>query len=313
MSNQNQNIHPKNKEPDILMDSSSVVFTIDKQILQFIINPNVSSIDNDNSGKNINHPIHSVSNCPIIVTNLTDNYIVFRSKTTKKDLYVVNPPYTIIKPNNSIQILIEFYMKNKCLPNSEGHKFLFQGIVINESEINKPPKKIYEEIIKNKIHVKGNVYKRNVEFIEDKNYDYHQIPQNIPNNNINMSESVDLSRNSLYQSVNDVYQSKLKGVSKNFNDSNINQSNEFDELNNLKIEYNKLKNKSLELNTEYNILKNKIEQQKNINVNNNRSSNDVINKKFHYVPPDSKEIKLSQQITIYICIFSLIIGFFLTK
>ena len=294
MSNENQNIHPKNKEPDILMDSSSVVFTIDKQILQFIINPNVSSIDNDNSGKNINHPIHSVSKCPIIVTNLTDNYIVFRSKTTKKDLYVVNPPYTIIKPNNSIQILIEFYMKNKCLPNSEGHKFLFQGIVINESEINKPPKKIYEEIIKNKIHVKGNVYKRNVEFIEDKNYDYHQIPQNIPNNNINMSESVDLSRNSLYQSVNDTY-------------------HDFDELKNLKIEYNKLKNKISELNTEYNILKNKIEQQKNINVNNNRSSNDVINKKFHYVPPDSKEIKLPEPIAAIVCFIALMIGFFLTK
>jgi len=309
MSNENENILPK-KEPEILIDSSSEVFTIDKQILQFIINPNKSSIDNDITGKNIIHPI---SNCSIIVTNLTDNYIAFRSKTTKKDLYVVNPPYTIIKPNNTVQILIEFYMKNKSFPNREGHKFLFQGIVINESDINKPPKKIFEEVIKNKIHVKGNIYKRNVEFIEDQNYEYHQISKNIPNNSINISESVDLSRNSLYQSVNDTYQSKLKGVSKNFNDSNINNSNEFDELNNLKIEYNKLRNKSLELNTEYNILKNKIEQQKNINVNNNKSSNNVINKKFNFVPPDSKEIKLSRTDTIIICFMSLILGFFLTK
>ena len=245
---------------DIIMDSSSKVFTIDKEILQFNINPNISSIDNENSSKK---NIHPVSSCSIVVTNLTDNYIAFRSKTTKKDLYVVNPPYTIIKPNNNQQILIEFYMKHKNLPNREGHKFKFEGIVIDDSDINKPPKKIFEEKIANKIQVKGNTYKRDVVFIEDDNYDYHQKPQNIPNNSV--SESINLSRNSLYQSVNDTYQSKLKGVSKNFNDSNIN--NDFDELKNLKIEYNKLKNKISELNTEYNILKNKIEQQKNINVN----------------------------------------------
>ena len=276
---------------DIIMDSSSEVFTIDKQILQFNINPNISSIDNENSSKK---NIHPVSSCSIVVTNLTDNYIAFRSKTTKKDLYVVNPPYTIIKPNNNQQILIEFYMKHKNLPNREGHKFKFEGIVIDDSDINKPPKKIFEEKIANKIQVKGNTYKRDVVFIEDDNYDYHQKPQNIPN--ISVSESINLSRNSLYQSVNDTY-------------------HDFDELKNLKIEYNKLKNKISELNTEYNILKNKIEQQKNINVNNNnnKSSNSVINSKFKYIPPESKEIKLSEQLTAIICFISLLIGFFLTK
>jgi hypothetical protein len=293
---------------DIIMDSSSKVFAIDKPNLQFNINPNISSIDNENSSKK---NIHPVSSCSIVVTNLTDNYIAFRSKTTKKDLYVVNPPYTIIKPNNNQQILIEFYMKHKNLPNREGHKFKFEGIVIDDSDINKPPKKIFEEKIANKIQVKGNTYKRDVVFIEDDNYDYHQKPQNIPNNSV--SESINLSRNSLYQSVNDTYQSKLKGVSKNFNDSNIN--NDFDELKNLKIEYNKLKNKISELNTEYNILKNKIEQQKNINVNNNnnKSSNSVINSKFNYVPPDSKEIKLPEPIAAIVCFIALMIGFFLTK
>ena len=293
---------------DIIMDSSSEVFTIDKPNLQFNINPNISSIDNENSSKK---NIHPVSSCSIVVTNLTDNYIAFRSKTTKKDLYVVNPPYTIIKPNNNQQILIEFYMKHKNLPNREGHKFKFEGIVIDDSDINKPPKKIFEEKIANKIQVKGNTYKRDVVFIEDDNYDYHQKPQNIPDNSV--SESINLSRNSLYLSVNDTYQSKLKGVSKNFNDSNIN--NDFDELKNLKIEYNKLKNKISELNTEYNILKNKIEQQKNINVNNNinNSSNSVINSKFNYVPPDSKEIKLPEPIAAIVCFIALMIGFFLTK
>ena len=293
---------------DIIMDSSSEVFTIDKEYLQFNINPNISSMDNDKSS------IHPVSSCSIVVTNLTDNYIAFRSKTTKKDLYVVNPPYTIIKPNNNQQILIEFYMKHKNLPNREGHKFKFEGIVIDDSDINKPPKKIFEEKIANKIQVKGNTYKRDVVFIEDDNYDYHQKPQNIPDNSV--SESINLSRNSVYQSVNDTYQSKLK-ASKNFNDSNIN--NDFDELKNLKTEYNKLKNKISELNTEYNILKNKIEQQKNININNNnnnnnnKSSNNVINSKFKYIPPESKEIKLSEQLTAIICFISLLIGFFLTK
>ena len=293
---------------DIIMDSSSEVFTIDKPNLQFNINPNISSIDNENSSKK---NIHPVSSCSIVVTNLTDNYIAFRSRTTKKDLYVVNPPYTIIKPNNNQQILIEFYMKHKNLPNREGHKFKFEGIVIDDSDINKPPKKIFEEIIANKTQVKGNTFKRKVVFIEDDNYDYHQISQNIPNNSV--SESINLSRNSLYLSVNDTYQSKLKGVSKNFNDSNIN--NDFDELKNLKIEYNKLKNKISELNTEYNILKNKIEQQKNINVNNNnnKSSNSVINSKFNYVPPDSKEIKLPEPIAAIVCFIALMIGFFLTK
>ena len=64
---------------DIIMDSSSKVFTIDKEILQFNINPNISSMDNDASKSSI----HPVSSCSIVVTNLTDDYIAFRSKTTK--------------------------------------------------------------------------------------------------------------------------------------------------------------------------------------------------------------------------------------
>ena len=62
---------------DIIMDSSSKVFTIDKENLQFNINPNISSMDNDNSSKNV----HPISSCSIVVTNVTDNYIAFRSKS----------------------------------------------------------------------------------------------------------------------------------------------------------------------------------------------------------------------------------------
>jgi hypothetical protein len=292
---------------EIIMDSSSPIFTLDKQVLQFKINPRIYSQNIENNSDINNLPPASV--CTLIVTNLTDNYIAFRSKTTKKELYVVNPPYVIIEPNKNQTIIMKFYMKTRRLPSGEKHKFKFEGIVIDESDINKPPKQIFDQVIRNNIKVKGNTCKCNVEFIEDNNYEpeSENIEIENPYPNFNESQSIDISNNSMnplrstgmsdvYQSVSNFNMSEYQGASKNNNESN-----------NLKNEYDKLKNKISELNTENGILKNKIEQIK-IELEQKKKK-----KEYRYIPPDSKEIKISQTNTIIICFFSLLLGYFLTK
>ena len=288
------------------MDSSSPIFTLDKQVLQFKINPKIYSQNIENNS-DINN-LAPASVCTLIVTNLTDNYIAFRSKTTKKELYVVNPPYVIIEPNKNQTIFLKFYMKTKRLPNGEKHKFKFEGIVIDESDINKPPKQIFEQVIKKNKKVKGNTFKNNVEFIEDNNYEPENVGVEGSEIIFNVSQSIDMSqisKNPLRSTgVSEMFQSVNYSNAPGPQGSSINNSNE---SNNLKNENDKLKNKISELNIENSILKNKIEQIKKELEQKKKK------KEYRYIPPDSKEIKISQTDTIIICFFSLLLGYFLTK
>jgi hypothetical protein len=291
---------------EIIMDSSSPIFTLDKQVLQFKINPRIYSQNIENNSDINNLPPASV--CTLIVTNLTDNYIAFRSKTTKKELYVVNPPYVIIEPNKNQTIIMKFYMKTRRLPSGEKHKFKFEGIVIDESDINKPPKQIFEQVIKKNKKVKGNTFKNNVEFIEDNNYEPENVGVEGSEIIFNVSQSIDMSqisKNPLRSTgVSEMFQSVNYSNAPGPQGSSINNSNE---SNNLKNENDKLKNKISELNIENSILKNKIEQIKKELEQKKKK------KEYRYIPPDSKEIKISQTDTIIICFFSLLLGYFLTK
>ena len=95
------------------------LFTLNKNILNFIIKPNnnLSTINNilneSNSQSSNNNNIKYKSLCILKVTNISKNFIVFRTKTTKKKSYIVQPSHSIIKPNSTISISIEFVSKEK--------------------------------------------------------------------------------------------------------------------------------------------------------------------------------------------------------
>ena len=45
------------------------------------------------------------------VKNLVNSNVAVRTKTTKKDVYAVNPTYGIIPPNGTLEIKFVYYIK----------------------------------------------------------------------------------------------------------------------------------------------------------------------------------------------------------
>jgi hypothetical protein len=55
--------------------------------------------------------IYGKSECIILVKNLTNNHVAIRTKTTKKDVYAVNPTYGTINPAQTFEIKFVYYIK----------------------------------------------------------------------------------------------------------------------------------------------------------------------------------------------------------
>ena len=78
------------------------MISLDKPTLYFELSP--SSIP-DNAG------LYGKSESVMIVKNLTNSYVAIRTKTTKKDVYAVNPTYGVINPRASFEIKFTYYIK----------------------------------------------------------------------------------------------------------------------------------------------------------------------------------------------------------
>lgn len=282
---------------ELLMDTSEKIFTIDKPMITFHINPN---LNNDiNKSQIINHS--PKSECNIKITNLNSNPISLRVRTTKKEFYAVNPTYCIILPNKHQNINFLLYLKGSYLNiDFSKHKFRFEGIIIDLNNINKEPKKIFEDVINNKIKVKGNIIKRKCECIEDNNYFFSNI-----NQVINTNSSINFV-NPLSQSTN----IQLKNKNQNFKNLNkdklINDKKE--KLNLLKQEYFNLKNQLDNLSQNYSNIKSTIEKEKNRNNIQRGNNRNII-----FKLPEIKEPKINPKIVLILCFVSFIFGLYLTK
>ena len=91
----------------------------------------------------------------------------------------------IIKANDKVEIKFIYTIKD-LNESPEKHKFKFEAIVIPNELINKDVKHIFDEVVKNKIPVKGITLKRNVLFKNIKNdKTFEKSPVKLPENNIN--------------------------------------------------------------------------------------------------------------------------------
>ncbi len=211
---------------ELILDDSEQTFSLDKPSLVFHINP----INKKKSiqSQEINNQI--LSECNLNIKNLLSNPIAIRIRTTQRSFYKVNPRNAIIQPNSSQQINFVLYVN---IPFSEldisQHKFNIEGFEIENYYNNLEPKQAFEEVIKNKIKVKGNSIKIKSELIEDNNYD------------INPSSSPSTK----------VKKIKLEDIDKN------------EQLANLKSDYQNLLSQYNSLEEKYNNLKNAIEKEKN--------------------------------------------------
>ena len=323
------------------------LFLLNKNILNFIIKPynNISTINNilNESNSQLSNPTNNnnsiiyKSKCILKVTNISKNFIVFRTKTTKKKLYIVQPSHCIIKPNSTIPISIEFISKEKNFPSNSGHKFKFEALqIFNNNLLNLEPKQIFEEIFDENNSQQLYSKKLDVEFINEETYlnDNNNIINNNKINNDSFNSSVNES--SIYKSVkydndsilnsnnnynidtnikknnNNILNNNLNKTKTNNNiKNNINKTkeNNLEELNNLKVEYFKLLDQLNDISKDYNNLKNKLDKEKNLNLTENNISNLYNNK---YNTNESKESKISINLALIICFISMIYGFYLT-
>ena len=122
------------------------LFSIDVDVLSFKI-----YLDNNN--------YCSESSC--VITNLTDDYIAFRTKTTKKEDYAVRPTHAILMPKASTKIV---FNKHSVDLDPTGHKFKFEAIVIAQSDKDKDIKSLFDEARTKSTETYS--LKRGVEFIK---------------------------------------------------------------------------------------------------------------------------------------------------
>ena len=155
---------------ELNLDSSSqIIKSSNNNILIFKINTNLLNGKN----KNINitsNKSHITSITNIKIENLSHNYVALRVRTTKKVYYAVDPIYTIISPKSSKIIRIQYNSQPNEEITSIGHKFRFEGFIIDDKEKNtKNILGLFQQYIKSQKLVKGNIIKKNVIFVDENN------------------------------------------------------------------------------------------------------------------------------------------------
>lgn len=55
--------------------------------------------------------VYGVSDFVMTVRNLTGSFVAIRTKTTKKDVYAVNPTYGVVYPNGTLEIKFAYHIK----------------------------------------------------------------------------------------------------------------------------------------------------------------------------------------------------------
>lgn len=144
---------------ELLLDNSKEVFQLDKDVLSF-------KLDTEDLSEVISKKLQKSEN-EVKVKNITDDYIAFRTKTTKKAYYLVDPVHCVIPPKGEQIVKISFSAKEGERIKIHGHKFRFEGFVIPEDEKDKNAKDIFNEYTQKGAPVVGNSQRTFVQFSDN--------------------------------------------------------------------------------------------------------------------------------------------------
>ena len=211
------------------MDSNKEIFKLNKDNITFKIRK-----EDLNQSKN---PI-SISEDEIIIENLTEDYLCFKTQTNKKKIYAVDPSYCIIEPKSTKKLIITLYdiMGQELDPIK--HKFKFEGFIIEEKEKDIDAKILFSNYHSNYKKVIGNLQIRNVKYI----YEQEKINNETTNENENDSKIEDIKEEEIKDDKQNILDNKEEYMKENDNDNSNNQNNE-SEINK-QIENHEEKNKS---------------------------------------------------------------------
>ena len=297
---------------DLVMDESKEVFKLDKDVLSFRINySNLSKLSSLSSSSS--KQLQPLSEEQILITNLTSEYLAFRTKTTKKELYIVNPTFCIIPPNSTQVLNFKFHNKPGEKLDPKNHKFKFQGFIIPESKKDLDVKELIKEYTQNGEKVVGNEKKCCVKFLEENdNSILSGSINNLTSSNIsNYTVSNDQNQGSL---LKDKIENKeeenfrLSDIIQNKSGGRFGMDNNKEKLEMLKREHNQLKEQVENLKRNEELLNKRIDNEKN-----KKSSSGGYSTKFNYKVPVVKEAKLSKNKLIGIFLISILVGFYLVK
>ena len=277
---------------ELKLDASNQILKSENKDLIFRINKNKS-----NSQK-----LDLTSECHIKIENISSNYVALRVRTTKKYSYAVYPIYAIIKPNYFINIKLVYHSNPNEVISSAGHKFRFEGFIIDEKEKNcKDILGLFQQYIKGKKVVKGNIIKKKVifSFVEDNQKNLKEKKFNL-NDHKNCNNNFNLNNQSIHN-IN----IPLKGnVNNNMIDSKKIEK-EIEECNELRNINANLIKKLDEIN---------LYEKKN-NLNNDKNENSIIEKikigkEIIIKIRNNKYLRIGIAILFLSSIFS---GFYFTK
>jgi len=305
---------------ELIMDVSKELFKLDKDELNFTINSAMISKLSTSS----THSVHQkpLSETEITVTNLTSDYIAFRTKTTKKENYSVHPSHCVLSPNGTQTIKIIYYDKPGHKMKNKESKFRFEGIVIPEAQKNEPLTELFQDYAKKEIKVQGNSLKLLAKFTQEENL-IDNIDNNMSNDNNNKLDIIKedekeiirtstMSNASVYTIPDESKSILEENNTVRLSDLIINNNKSVEmtdkeRLENLKLEYNQLKE-------EVEILKTK-EEALNKDIRNEKNKKNIIpqSEKFIFHVPENNEKPISRNMLLGIFAFSALIGFYLIK
>jgi len=296
---------------DLVMDNSKKVFKLDKEVLCFEIGPLTESKLSLSSLSHHSTDLKPLSEEELSVTNLTSDYLAFRTKTTKKEYYSVNPTYFILPPNGNQTIKFLFYNQSAKEIDPKGHKFKFEGFIILESEKDMDSKELFNNYIKSGQKVVGNVAKSYVKIKKENQILSQNSNSNLSNSSLsNYSDLNEPKQNIL---LNDKIQQKdnLMKLSEIVMDKNGGQfggGNNRDKLEKLKNEYKILKEQVDNLKRNEKLLNQRFENEKN-----KKSNTHIFSDKYKYKVPEDKGKEMTRNFLIGIFMFSVLVGFYLAK
>ena len=158
---------------ELKLDGLREVFKLDKEVISFNLNSDISENEPSKSSINLENDIK--------VSNLTEEYLAFRVKATKKLYYSVKPTYCIIPPKEEKTIIIKFILKKGEIPKLQGHKFKFEGFIIQENEKEKEAKNLFNEYTQKGEQVVGNLQKTFVQFLNNDEIESQNSSENKKN------------------------------------------------------------------------------------------------------------------------------------
>ena len=300
---------------ELIMDLSKEIFKLDKDILTFEIGPSIESKLSMSGLSHHSTDLKPLSEEELCVTNLTSDYLAFRTKTTKKEYYSVNPTYFILPPNGNQIIKFLFYNQSGKEVDPKGHKFRFEGFVILESEKDEDLKELFQKYIKSGKKVVGNVAKRYVKIIKENEVLSQDSNSTLSNSNLsNYSDLNEPKQNTLL--VDKIQQkqfepqnlTKMSEIIMDKSGGQLGRDNNREKLEKLKNEYTILKEQVDNLKRNEELLNQRFENEKN-----KKSNTQIFSDKHKYKVPEIKEKKMARNYLIGIFMFSVLVGFYLAK